>query len=144
MKPDMIMKPDMTWLIGLRLKELEKKDYSWFFLLDDGSTISTESPWRLLTAKKIAVTSEDDGHSFGLLIPVNAASRVMEAVGLNPICSWELKEATGDLVLHFPGKTAIEFLNLSCGYDGWRTCHGTQEVFCLGGGRFAEFDGGKK
>ena len=61
--------PDMAWLIGRTLKDVGKRDYSWFFALDDGSSISTESPWRLVIAKGIVVTSEDDGHPFELPTP---------------------------------------------------------------------------
>lgn len=134
-------KPDMTWLIGRTIKKVEKIDYSWFFVLDDGSSIGTESPWRLVTAQGIIVTSEDDGHPFGLPAPVNAADTVTNTVGLNPINRFELRERTSDLVLHFANDAAIEFLNLSCGYEGWRTVHGQQEVICMGGGKFAELGG---
>jgi len=127
----------MTWLVGRTLRSVEKIDYSWCFVLDDGSSIATESPWRLVAAKGIVVTSEDDGHPFGLLAPVNAVDRVTNTVGHNPINRFELREGTGDLVLHFAGDASIEFLNLSCGYEGWRTVHGQQEVICMGGGRLA-------
>jgi len=33
----------------------------------------------------------------------------------------------------------IEFMNVSCGYESWRTVHGEQEVICIGGGGFMEF-----
>ena len=129
--------PDMTWLVGRTLKSVEKIDYSWLFVLDDGSSVGTESPWRLVTAQGIVITSEDDGHPFGLPAPVNAADRVTNTIGHNRISRFELRERTGDLVLYFAGDASIEFLNLSCGYDGWRTVHGRQEVICMGGGRLA-------
>jgi hypothetical protein len=129
----------MTWLIGRRIKEVKKKDSSWIFALDDGSTITTESHWRLITAKGIVVVSEDDGHPFGLSAPVDAAGRLKDTVGQNTITRFELKELTSDLVLHFPNGSAIEFLNFSCGYEGWRTVHRGQEVICLGGGELHEF-----
>jgi hypothetical protein len=135
-------KLDITWLVGRTIKKVEKIDYSWFFVLDDGSSIGTESPWRLITAQGIAVTSDDDGHPFGLPAPMNAVDRVTNTVGHNPIDRFELREGTNDLVLHFIGNAAIEFLNLSCGYDGWRTVHGQQQIVCLGGGRLAEVSGG--
>ena len=66
--------PDLTWLVGLQLKAVEKKDYSWFFTFDDGGSIATESFWRLITIEGVAVTSEDHGHQFGLPAPVDAAN----------------------------------------------------------------------
>jgi hypothetical protein len=134
-------KLDMTWLVGRTIKKVEKIDYSWFFVLDDGSSIGTESPWRLITANEIVVTSEDDGHPFGLPVPVNAAERVTKAIVQNPVSRFELREGSSDLVLRFAGDAAIEFLNLSCGYEGWRTVHGQQQMICLGGGRLGEVSG---
>jgi len=134
-------KPDMTWLIGRRIKEVEKVDYSWYFVLDDGSSIGTESPWRLASDRGIVVASGDDGHPFGLPTPMNAAERVKQTVAQSPIARFELKERTSDLVLYFANNAFIEFLNLSCGYEGWRTLHGQQEVICMGGGGFTEIAG---
>jgi hypothetical protein len=124
-------------LVGRTLKEVEKKDSSWFFVLDDGS-IATESPWRLTTAEGIVVTSEDDGHPFGLPAPVNAADSVSKTVDQSPVNRFELRDRSSDLVLHFANGSTIEFLNLSSGYEGWRTDHGRQSVFCMGGGGFTE------
>ena len=76
--------------------------------------------------------------------PVNAADRVSTTVGQSPISRFELREGTSDLVLWFANNARIEFLNLSCGYEGWRTLHGQHEVICVGGGGFTElvaFDG---
>jgi hypothetical protein len=131
-------KLDMTWLLGRTISKVEKLDYSWFFVLDDGGSIGTESPWRLVTADGIVVTSEDDGHLFGLAVPLNAAETLTKTVAQRRVGRFELREGTNDLVLHFTNNVVIEFLNLSCGYDGWRTRHGKHEVFCLGGGRLGE------
>ena len=131
-------KVDMAWLVGRKIASIEKLDFSWFFVFDDGSSIGTESPWRLLSTNGIVASSEDDGHSFGLPAPVNAAERAIEIVLQNHISGFELRERTADLIIYLANNTAIEVLNLSCGYDGWRAVHGKHEVFCLGGGRLAE------
>jgi hypothetical protein len=132
------MKTDLTWLVGRRLKDVEKRDCSWFFVLDDGNTIATESVWRLITPQRIVVTSEDEGQSFGLTVPVNAAQRMKDSLGQSKIVRFELKEPTSDLLLHFSNDQIIEFLNLSCGYEGWRMTHGSQEIICMGGGGLTE------
>jgi len=133
-----VPKPNMTWLIGRTIINVEKADYSWCFILDDGSTISTESAWRLVTVNGIAVTSVDHDHTFGLPASVNAAERVAKTVAQSPVSGFELRERTGDLVLALSNNASIEFLNLSCGYESWRTVHGEQEVICMGGGGFTE------
>lgn len=132
--------PDLKWLIGRSFAKVEKKDYSWFFNFDDGSTIATHgSPWRLIAANRIATTSEDDGQMFGLPAPVSAAARVNDAIGQNQIVWFELKNNTGDLIIHFSNNTSLEFLNLSSGHEAWCTCHGEQKIFCLGGGELSIF-----
>jgi hypothetical protein len=130
--------PDMRWLVGRTIAKVSKDNCSWDFLLDDGSCIGTESPWRLVTADGIVVTSEDDGQPFGLGVPVGAAERVMKTVEATAIVEFEVRKGSGDLVLRFPGNVSVEFLNLSCGYEGWQTVHGQQRVICFGGGRLAE------
>lgn len=75
--------PDMTWLIGRTINKVEKLDYSWFFVLNDGGSIATESPWRLVTSQGIVVTSEDHGHPFGLPAPVNAVVWSLGEIGPN-------------------------------------------------------------
>ena len=138
------MKPDMTWLIGRRITDLQRTDHTWCLFLDDGSTVTTESPWRLITPKGLTVTSEDDGHPFGLPAPVDAAQRVKDAAGQTLISRLELRDKTNDLILHFANETTVEFLNLSCGYEGWQTIHGSQQVICLGGGEITELNQSKK
>ena len=134
-------KPDLTWLVGRKIEKVEKENYSWCFMLDDRSCIATESPWRLTMADKIMVTSNDHGHFFGLSVPVDAATRAMQIVTGDPICSYELKKCTSDLVLYFTNGAIIELLNLSCGYEAWRTVHGAQEIICMGGGSISEITG---
>jgi hypothetical protein len=132
---------DLAWLIGRSIKEVGKQDYTWFFIFDDGSSIGTESLWRLVTARGIVVASEDDGHPFGLPVPVSAAERVTQTVAQSPIKQFDLRDRTSDLVLHFANDAAIEFLNTSCGYECWRTVHGQHEVWCQGGGGLTESGG---
>ena len=134
------MKPHLTWLSGLRITEVVRTDFTWSFVLDDGSAISTESAWRLLSSSEILVTSEDDGHIFGLHVPVNAAERVTSAVANSAIGVVELRENTGDLLVKFSNGTFLEFLNLSCGYESWRTAHGPQQIISMGGGRLRELN----
>jgi hypothetical protein len=135
------MAPDLSWLIGRRLHSVSKKDYTWFFVLDDQSHVASESSWRLLT-ERVAVTSEDHGHQFGLPAPVDAADVVRESVGDSPVDRFELNDRTGDLGICFKNGVTLQFLTLSCGYEGWRIIHHNHEmIFCTGGGKLAIFDG---
>ena len=132
------MKQDITWLIGRRLAGIEKMDYSWFFRLDDGSVIATESAWRIVTPRGVVVASEDHGQQFGLPAPLDAAGVARkEVVGL-AVTACNLDSRTGDLDLEF-GSVSLQFLCLSCGHESWRTTHGAQDLVCAGGGKIVEF-----
>jgi len=130
---------DLKWLVGTRLESVEKKDYTWFFILSGEGSIATESPWRLVTKEGLRVTSEDHGQLFGLKEPVDAAARVLAATTEKKVVSYRVAEQSSDLIVVFEDDVRIEFLNLSCGYEAWRTLHQSVHVICLGGGELAMF-----
>jgi len=134
------MKIDMNWMIGRRIKEMGKQDYTWFFFFDGGGSITTESTWRLVTAEGIKVTSEDHGHQFALPSPLDAVDVIRKAIGQQTIEQYRLDPRTGDLSLVFDNSTELQFLNLSLGYESWHIVHGAQEIICLGGGRVHELE----
>ena len=138
------MLPNLTWLVGKRLKEAAKQDYTWSFTFSDGGWICTESGWRLVTVDGIAVAADDHGHAFGLSSPVDAGARVHLAVGAKKIEAIRIADRTSDLILGFEGGVSLEFLNLSCGYESWRAQHDSEEVICMGGGQLATFSNRKK
>ena len=138
------MLPNLTWLVGKRLKEAAKQDYTWSFTFSDGGWIVTESGWRLVATDGIAVTSKDHGHVFGLASPVDAGAQVHLAVGAKKIEAVQVADRTSDLILVFEEGVSLEFLNLSCGYESWRAQHGSEEVICMGGGQLAFSSNRKK
>jgi hypothetical protein len=129
------MPADLSWLIGKRLIEAHKKDYTWFFVFSGGGCISTESAWRFVKVDHIHVTSEDDGQLFGLKEPINAGSCVLEATREANVLECRVTSSTADLQLEFGGGTRLEFLTMSSGYEAWRTQNGSGVVFCTGGGK---------
>jgi len=138
------MPADLTWLIGKRLLEVAKQDFTWFFTFQDSDRILTESAWRLVTKTGIGVTAEDHGQMFGLKEPVDAAACVIAATKEKKIIAFRLAERTSDLVLSFEDEVSIEFLNLSCSYESWRAYHDAEEVICMGGGELAHFSNKKE
>ncbi len=133
------MPADLTWLIGKRLAQVTKQDFTWFFTFQDGGRVLTESGWRLVTRTGIDVTSEDHDQMFGLKEPVDASARVIAATEEKKILGFRLAERTSDLAVTFEDEVLVEFLNLSCGYESWRAYHGSEEVICMGGGGVAHF-----
>jgi len=134
------MPPELKWFIGRQIKNVEKTDYTWSFIFDDHSSICSEGPWRLVTSDGIVVTSEDHGHQFGLPAPVDACQRILAEIGGKPVEGFAVKEMTGDLTLFFEEAVSVQLLQLSCGYENWRTVHGVEQVFCIGGGSLSFFN----
>jgi len=132
------MEPDITWLIGRHMAGIEKMDYSWFFRLDDGSVIATESTWRIVGPGGVVVASGDHDQWFGLPAPLNAADVARKEIAGLAVTRCNLDLRTGDLNFEF-GSVSLQFLCLSCGYESWRTTHGTQDLTCIGGGEVVEF-----
>src|ERR1039458_920797 len=125
---------NIAWLAGEQLVEVAKHEYSWRFTFFCGGSVVTEQPWRLVTKDGVTVTSEDHGHPFGLGEPVDAAARVLTNMKGKKILEYRVGEHTSDLSLCFEGEVRLEFLTLSCGFEGWRAMHGADDVICLGGG----------
>ncbi len=136
------MIPDMKWMIGRSVTEVEKKDYTWFFRFDDGTVIGTEDSWRLIANGRIAITSEDHGHQFGLDSPVDAAAVVKAKTNGKTVGRTLVDNNTGDLTL-FMESTFLTFFCLSAGYEAWRITHGETEFICKGGGKVVKISNGK-
>ncbi len=60
---------------GATLVSAEAYEFLWAFRFSDRVTVTTQSIWRVLTADRIAVTSEGHQQQFGLPAPVDAAKR---------------------------------------------------------------------
>jgi hypothetical protein len=133
------MNIDLKWLIGSRIKDIGKQDYTWFFTFDERDSITTESTWRLVTSAGIKATSEDHGHKFGLSAPLDVIDVAKKKIGQHTIKQYNLDPRTGDLSLHFEDNSILQFLNLSSGYESWHIVHGAHEIICMGGGKLHEF-----
>jgi hypothetical protein len=131
------MIPDLKWVIGRSVTEVEKKDYTWFFRFDDGTVISTDDCWRLGSTAGIVVTSADHGQQFGLASPINAADVVKTETNGKIVNNSELYKGTGDLSLSMES-LSLTFFCLSSGYEAWHMTRGDLELVCMGGGRVVE------
>ncbi len=133
------MKADIQALVGNPLCSVEKKDYSWFFVFAEQTSIVTESPWRFIVPESIVVTSEDHGQPFGLPQPVDAARGVLSRTGSLLVTAASIHPTTGDLTERL-GDLELQFLQMSSGYEAWRLFHQGTEIICTGGGDITYFD----
>ena len=134
------MNIDLKWLVGCRIKDIGKQNYTWFFTFDDSGSITTESTWRLITVEGIKATSDDHGQQFGLPAPFDVIDVAKKTIGQHTIKQYNIDPRTSDLSLHFEDNCVIQFLNLSSGYESWHVVHGAHEIICMGGGTLHEFE----
>src|SRR5262245_42334912 len=131
------MSIDLTWLVGLRCRAIHRDEFSWRFAFDT-AVVTTPCLWRLLEAGRIRVTSEDDGHQFGLPAPVDARHEAESILLSRTIESAAVRADSGDLVLRLSHDLTLELLQTSGGYEAWHlTSADGQEIFATGGGELA-------
>lgn len=99
-------------------------------------TITVESIWRLIEDGRIALTSEDHGHPFGLPAPVDAEQQVRRAFADKPVLELAVDRTTGDLTVDFAGGARVQMLTTSGGYESWQAYFrsGGEDVTLVGGG----------
>jgi hypothetical protein len=78
-----------------------------------------QSVWRLVSDIAIEVTSEDDSQKFGLKTPIDAAARLRETIGDEPISDVRIDGVTSDLTIHFGQHLRLEVVSTSSGYEAW-------------------------
>jgi hypothetical protein len=126
-------------LIGQSLQSVECKGGSWFFKFSDEISVVTESHWRLLSADRIVVTSQDHGHKFGLPAPVDAAPAALAGVSKKLVVDASITPPTADLIVDFGDHVHLQFLQMSSGYESWRLYVRGSETICMGGGTIEHF-----
>ncbi len=131
------MPKDLKWLLGARLDDAARRDFTWWFLFSGGGIVTTDAFWRLVTPSGITATASDEGHTFGLGAPIDSITRALDATKEKTITSVRIAEHTSDLLLTFEGGVQLEFLNLSSGFESWRAKHDSEEIICMGGGQLS-------
>lgn len=107
------------WFIGAPLKVRRGVEGHWFIDIGTDWAIGTHQ-WRLVGARSIIVTSDDDGHQFDLTAPVDAEVSVNKAVAGLQIAAVALDASTGDLTLSIGDAMRLELLTWSSAYEMWQ------------------------
>jgi hypothetical protein len=119
-----------------RVYEHYATDYSFEF---EDVTLSVNCLWRIVVEGRLALTSEDHEHQFGLPARVNAyseAERLLAGPSVTAVC---FREETADLTLAFDGGLLLEVLSDSSGYEPWEIRAPGVLFVARGGGGFADF-----
>ncbi|TYL93983.1 hypothetical protein FXB40_19275 [Bradyrhizobium rifense] len=130
-----------THLAGRHLAAVTRREYDWKFSFGDiaASGLSAECPWRIIVGNRIAFSSSDDGHRFGLAAPLDGEKVARDLLGSRPIERISIRSDTGDMSLLFADHVVLEVLNMSSGYEGWEIGVPGYYVVATGGGELAIF-----
>jgi hypothetical protein len=126
---------DLSWLVGHRFQLLTKREFDWTIDFEGDAYLCVSCLWRLVENGRIVVTSNDDGHKFGLPTPVDAAGLVNTRLTDATVEQVELSDGTLDLRLRFRGGLELQILPDSCGYEAWELGHAKERFIACGGGK---------
>ena len=128
------------WLMGRRLEALTKNDHQWDFKFGDGLTVTAACLWRVLENGRVARTSGDDGHLFGLPAPVDCESWVNAKLAGATVARSDIREGALDFRIEFDSGCALELIADSSGYEAWQVSYERRQVVAMGGGSMSLVD----
>jgi hypothetical protein len=111
---------DLSLLLGHRLDDVVKHDYSWEFVFSDRICLQVECLWRLVETGKLRATSEDHGHQFGLPAPVDCVAELRRQLVGATVEDVKVRAGTIDITLAFGSGRALEVIPTSTGYEAWQ------------------------
>ena len=115
----------LSWLTQHQFQSITRREYDWVLVFDREAAIVVHCLWRLLENGRIRVTSEDDGHQFGLPAPVDAVHEVTSCLEGVSVRTVEVRDGVPDLRLHFSSGHVFEILPESLGYEAWDATNAT-------------------
>ncbi len=117
---------------------IERREHDWAFDFGDGVGMAVSVPWRIVTARGIALTDANDGQKFGLPAPVDAELTANELIQGRRVISFDVEIRTADVRIALEGDVALQLFNNSSGYEGWQATFAddgrTITAIGLGGG----------
>lgn len=115
---------------------VERREGDWVFQFGPDFVITVGTFWRLIGKTYICVSSEDDGHQFGLPAPIDVEAESNRLLAGKAVRSVEADIRTGDLNILLDGHLTIDIVTFSAGYESWQMWH-LGEFFAFGanGGR---------
>jgi len=117
---------------GSALKAVARTGNSWEFRFG-AATLTTDSSWRVVSAGRLSLASDDDGHQFGLPQPVDAEAAATAALAGQPIMSVAVDPETADLRISFGDGVRLEVLSGSAGYEAWQLSTSDACIVAAGG-----------
>lgn len=124
---------DFSWLVSHAFVSASRRECDWVFAFDRGITIVVACLWRMTENNRLRLTSEDDGHQFGLPAPVDAMAILNRRFSGLKIERVEVQKGTLDLSVHFSGGLTLQLVPTSSGYEAWHVFTPTNQFIAVGG-----------
>lgn len=106
-------------VVGRHLR-LARRDNDWVFEFGEDLGITAAALWRIRASNGLRLTSNDDGHQYGLPSPVDAEDWAKELLDGAVVQSVESDSSTADLTIRLSNDLSIELLTDSSGYESWQ------------------------
>ncbi|WP_416832897.1 MAG: hypothetical protein ACMUJI_07505 [Erythrobacter sp.] len=107
------------WFVSSSVRLRRGAEGQWRIDVGADWTIRTNQ-WRLIGAKSIVVTSEDDGHQLGLPAPIDAEAKANETADGLRISAVSLDARTGDLTISFDNGFSLQVHTWSSAFETWQ------------------------
>jgi hypothetical protein len=112
---------DLTWMVGRTVCFVSFHEPTlWSFNFGQKVCVGVECLWRIVTQGRVALTSQDHGHQFGLPAPIDAVARYTELFSKRRVSAVELRDDTVDLLIEFTDDLRLEVMPDSAGYESWQ------------------------
>ncbi len=125
---------EVSWIVGHRFQSLTRREFDWVLVFDPETSLVVACLWRLVEGGRIRMTSEDDGHQFGLPDRVDAAAEVNRRLAGATVEAVELRTGTLDLELRLSTGHTLQIIPDSSGYEAWSLSSGNRQFIAVGGG----------
>jgi hypothetical protein len=126
-----------TTLNGALLQEVARLEHSWAFEFDKAA-LTTSFPWRVVTGGRLVLTSNDDGHQFGLPQPIDAEKEARARLVGHKIIAAAVDAETADLRLTFDNGARLELPLGSVAYETWQLNTSDSCIVAAAEGRLSE------
>ena len=125
---------DLDWMVTHHFQEAIRYECDWAFAFDHGVCVTAACLWRLLDNGRIRVTSQDDGHRFGLPATVDCVFEVNKRLAGAICTAIRLLEGTLDLEIKFASEHVLQLIPDSSGYEAWSVSDKSRQYIAVGGG----------
>jgi hypothetical protein len=111
---------------------------------DNDASLVIACLWRLVDSGRLRITSDDDGHQFGLQSPVDAVTEVNRCLAGASLDVIDLRERLLDLDFRFSTGHVLQIIPNSAGYEAWNLSRGSRQIIAVGGGEVVIFGGDER